>query len=227
MIVRTRRMGGSSGQPGFEVFAPMEQGVRLWATLWEAGSPLGVVAIGNGVSALGARLEAGLAARSTELVSGYDLVEAGLGGPAKAADFVGKAAYLEQLARPPAALLCQLAVDDERSPSTGELRFPLGGEPVLTRAGELLVDARGRRSFVTSAGSVPTIGRHLLFAYLPPEHAAVGAPLAVECFGERYPATVIAVGATRPDGAGGETGASGVPAVAWSRAGEPGTGAAG
>jgi glycine cleavage system aminomethyltransferase T len=33
-------------------------------------------------------------------------------------------------------------------------------------------------------------------AYLPPDRAEVGAALAVEYFGERYPVTVAAVGST-------------------------------
>jgi glycine cleavage system aminomethyltransferase T/glycine/D-amino acid oxidase-like deaminating enzyme len=193
VLIRTARLG----DPGWEVFAPMEQGLRLWDTLWEAGRPLGVVATGSGMSSAGGRLEAGLASRAWEL-AGYDLVEAGLGAPAKAADFVGRQAYLEQLDRAPVALLCRLVVEDHRSPSTGERRFPLGGEPILTRSGDVLVDARGRRSFVTSAGSVPTLGRHVLFGYLPPQQAVVGSELAVECFGERYPVRVIALGAVHP-----------------------------
>jgi glycine cleavage system aminomethyltransferase T len=194
ILVRTPRLGGS----GWEVFAQFEHGLRLWDVLWEAGQPLGVIAAGSAVSAIGARLEVGLASRAWELVGGYDLVEAGLGAPAKAGGFVGKAAYLAQLERRPAARLCRLAVEDLRSAATGQLRYPLGGEPIVTRSGELLVDARGRRSFATSAGSVPPLGQHLLFAYLPPEHAHEGVELAVDFLGERYPARVIAVGAVRP-----------------------------
>ena len=55
----------------------------------------------------------------------------------------------------------------------------LGREPVLTRDGKTITDAKGRRSFVTSAGSGPSVGKHLLMAYLPPEHAVVGEQLSV------------------------------------------------
>ena len=44
----------------------------------------------------------------------------------------------------------------------------LGKEPILTPDGEPLVDAKGRRSYVTSAGSGPSVGKHLLMSYLPP-----------------------------------------------------------
>jgi glycine cleavage system aminomethyltransferase T len=66
----------------------------------------------------------------------------------------------------------------------------LGREPVLTRGGESLIDPRGRRSYVTSAGAAPSLGRHILMSYLPPEHAIAGNELAVEYMGERYPVTV-------------------------------------
>ena len=46
---------------------------------------------------------------------------------------------------------------------------------------------KGRRSYVTSAGSGPSVGKHLLMAYLPPDQAVVGNELAVEYFGEQYP----------------------------------------
>jgi glycine cleavage system aminomethyltransferase T len=92
-------------------------------------------------------------------------------------------------------VLCTLTVDDHRSPS-GVARYMLGREPVLTPGGEVLVDRKGRRSYVTSAGSGPSVGKHLLMSYLPPEHATVGTRLAVEYFGDRYPVTVAATGST-------------------------------
>ena len=79
----------------------MEQGLRLWDTLWEAGQPHGVVPAGIGVYATTGRLEKGYRAHGNELELEYDLVEAGMARPTvKEADFVGKAAYLEQRAKP-------------------------------------------------------------------------------------------------------------------------------
>jgi glycine cleavage system aminomethyltransferase T len=43
---------------------------------------------------------------------------------------------------------------------------------------------------VTSAGAGPSIGKHILMAYLPPENANVGEELLVEYLGEQYPVTV-------------------------------------
>jgi glycine cleavage system aminomethyltransferase T len=49
---------------------------------------------------------------------------------------------------------------------------------------------------VTSAGSGPSVGQHLLMAYLPAEHAVEGASLLVEYVGEQYPVTVAVAGST-------------------------------
>jgi glycine cleavage system aminomethyltransferase T len=113
----------------------------------------------------------------------------------KAQDFIGKEAYLRQRAEPPAALLCTLTVDDHSSAS-GVKRYMLGREPILTAGGEPIVDAKGRRSYVTSAGAGPSVGRYILLTYLPPEFAEVGTRLCVEYFGERYPVSVAVVGST-------------------------------
>jgi glycine cleavage system aminomethyltransferase T len=72
----------------------------------------------------------------------------------------------------------------------------LGGEPILTAGGERLVDAKGRPSYVTSAGSGPSVGRHLLMAYLPAEHATEGNALAVEYMSETFGVTVARASAT-------------------------------
>jgi glycine cleavage system aminomethyltransferase T len=49
---------------------------------------------------------------------------------------------------------------------------------------------------VTSAGSAPSLAKHVLMAYLPPEQATVGNQLAVSYMEELYPVTVGSVDAT-------------------------------
>ena len=183
------------GELGWELHVPMEQGARVWDTLWTAGQPRGLVPVGIGVYGTTGRLEKGYRAYGAELEASYNLVEAGMTRPrVKAHDFIGKAAYLAQRDTPPCAVLCTLTVDDHRS-ADGLLRYPLGGEPVLTRSGEPLIDAKGRHSYVTSAGSGPSVGKHLLMAYLPADRAVAGNHLAVEYLGEQYPVTVAVAGA--------------------------------
>ena len=184
------------GELGWELYVPAEQGGKLWDCLFTAGLAYGMVPAGIGVYGTTGRLEKGYRAYGAELDASYNLVEAGMARPkVKAEDFVGKAAYLRQREVPPAAVLCTLTVDDHVSAS-GELRYMLGGEPVLSAAGEPLTDARGRTSYVTSAGSGPSVGKHLLLAYLPPEQAVAGTALQVEYLGEQYPVTVAVAGST-------------------------------
>ncbi len=185
------------GELGWELHVPAEQAAALWDLLWEAGVPHGLMPVGIGVYGTTGRLEKGYRAFGNELTADYTLVEAGMTRPkVKAQPFIGKDAYLAQRAAPPAAVLCTLTVDDHSTTAGGGPRYMLGGEPILTTDGQRLVDAKGRPSYVTSAGSGPSVGRHLLLAYLPPGQAVVGTRLAVECFGERYPVTVAVAGAT-------------------------------
>jgi len=184
------------GELGWELYVPMEQGARVWDTVWAAGQQHGIVPVGIGVYGTTGRLEKGYRAFGNELTPDYNLVEAGMTRPrVKEQPFLGQEAYLAQRETPPAAVLCTLTVDDHAC-ADGQLRYMLGGEPVLSADGERLVDAAGRPSYVTSAGAGPSVGKHLLMAYLPPEHAREGARLAVEYFGEQYPVTVAVAGST-------------------------------
>jgi glycine cleavage system aminomethyltransferase T/glycine/D-amino acid oxidase-like deaminating enzyme len=184
------------GELGWELYVPMEQGQRLWDTLWEAGRPHGIVPFGIGVYGTTGRLEKGYRAHGNELELEFDLVEADMQRPkVKEAPFIGRDAYLRMRENAPVATLCTLTVDDPTS-STGEKRYMLGREPILTADGGPITDAKGRRSFVTSAGSGPSVGKHILFSYLPPDQAVAGTKLLVEYFGERYPVTVDVVGST-------------------------------
>jgi glycine cleavage system aminomethyltransferase T/glycine/D-amino acid oxidase-like deaminating enzyme len=183
------------GEFGWELHVPAEQAGHLWDRLWTAGRPHGLVPVGIGVYGTTGRLEKGYRAFGAELTGEYNPVEAGMARPrVKEADFIGKAAYLAARSAAPAAVLCTLTVDSVLS-ADGTPRYMLGGEPILALDGARLVDLLGRPSYVTSAGSGPSVGKHLLMAYLPAEVAAVGTPLLVEYLGERYPVTVASRGA--------------------------------
>jgi len=183
------------GEFGWELHVPAEQAGHLWDLLWVAGQPHGLVPAGIGVYGTTARLEKGYRAFGAELTGEYNPVEAGMARPrVKAEHFIGKNAYLAARASGPAAVLRTLTVDDHVS-ADGTPRYMLGGEPVLALDGSRLVDTAGRPCYVTSAGSGPTVGKHLLMAYLPPEAAEVGTALLVEYMGEQYPVSVASEGA--------------------------------
>jgi glycine cleavage system aminomethyltransferase T len=184
------------GELGWEISTNMEHGLKLWDLLWEAGQPYGLVPVGIGVYGTTGRLEKGYRLMSAELESEYNPVEAGLARRyVKTHDFIGKAAYLKAREEETAAILCTLTVDDNTSAS-GIPRFMQGREPVLTADGKSIVDRKGRRSYVTSAGGGPSVGRQVLMAYLPPEYAKAGTKLAVEYMMEQYPVTVEVAGST-------------------------------
>ncbi|MGZ4441197.1 MAG: GcvT family protein [Gaiellaceae bacterium] len=185
------------GELGWEIYAPFEQGRALWDTIWEAGQPFGLRPAGIGVYGTTGRIEKGYRLYGAELESEYNVVEAGMARPSvKDADFVGKAAYLRHREEEPAATLCTLTVDDNTS-SSGVKRYMLGREPILTLDGERIADAQCRPAYVTSAGSGPSVGKHILMAYLPPAHGREGEKLLVQYMGECYPVTV-AVAGSRP-----------------------------
>ena len=184
------------GDLGWELYVPFEQGARLWDLLWEAGEPYGLAPCGIGVYGTTGRLEKCYRAYGTELESEYTVVETDMAwGKVKEQDFIGKEAHVRHREEEPVAILCTLTITDHTSAS-GVKRFPLGREPILTRDGEPLVDAKGRRSYVTSAGAAPSVGSYVLMSYLPPEQAKVGQELSVEYMGDSYPVKVDVVGST-------------------------------
>jgi glycine cleavage system aminomethyltransferase T len=184
------------GELGWEIYVPFEQGARLWDAIWEAGQPHRIAPVGIGVYGTTGRLEKCYRAYGNELEQEFTLVETGLARPqVKPQDFIGKDVYLKQRAEPPAVTLCTLTIDDNTSRS-GFKRFMMGREPVLSPKGERLVDRHGRGSYVTSAGSGPSVGKTIMMSFLPPEQAKAGTKLAVEYFGDQYPATVAVVGPT-------------------------------
>ncbi|HET9104677.1 MAG TPA: FAD-dependent oxidoreductase [Solirubrobacteraceae bacterium] len=184
------------GDLGWELYVPIEQGARLWDIIAEAGLPHGAVPMGAGVYGTTGRLEKCYRAYGAELEGDFNVVEAGMAwGKVKAQDFIGKEAHVAQRESEPAAHMCTLTVEDHTS-KDGTKRYMIGGEPILTPAGEGIVDAKGRRSFVTSAGAGPSVGKHLLMSYLPPEHAQVGTELLVQYMGEQYPVVVASADAT-------------------------------
>ncbi len=184
------------GELGWELYVPMEQGARVWDLLHEAGKPDGAVPVGIGVYGTTGRIEKGYRAYGYELDAERTIVECGMQRPrVKEAAFVGRDAYLLQREAAPQAVLCTMTVDDHVSES-GQRRYMLGGEPILTRDGGTLTDGHGHHPYVTTAGSAPSLGKHLLMAYLPPDQAVVGNALAVSYMEQLYPVTVAANDAT-------------------------------
>jgi Glycine cleavage system T protein (aminomethyltransferase) len=183
------------GDTGWEIYTSWEEGPILWDALWETGQEHGIVPVGIGVYGLTGRMEKSYRLMGAELESEYNPVEAGLARPkVKAADFIGKDAYLKMRDEDPAAILCTLTVED-LTDSQGRKRYMQGGnEPILTLDNDRIVDSKGRVSRVTTAGNAPSVGKHVLMSYLPPEYAVEGTKLQVMYMNEFFPVEVAVAG---------------------------------
>jgi 4-methylaminobutanoate oxidase (formaldehyde-forming) len=165
------------GELGWEIYAPMEYGLKLWDTLWTAGQSLGLLAAGyRAIESL--RLEKGYRYWSADIHSEYNPYEAGLGFAVKLnkGNFMGREALEPIKAEGVTRKLCCLVVDDPRA-------VALGGEPFLD-SGRVL----GR---VTSGGYGYSVRQSIAYGYLPVEHATPGTRVEVELFGTRYGATIM------------------------------------
>ncbi len=180
------------GEQGWELHMAYDDGLAVWDAIRAQGvMPFGIETYANS-----RRMEKSLRLQNADLLTEYNLLEADLARPkVKQADFVGKAAYLEQRARDhQPATLCTLVMTDDRD-AVGVARYPVGILPVQDPVtGETLVDSEGRRSFTTSIAYGPSIGRNIALAYLPQGDAVKGKALQVEYFGETYPVEVAGVG---------------------------------
>ncbi|MDC0947722.1 FAD-dependent oxidoreductase [Gammaproteobacteria bacterium] len=180
------------GEQGWELHVDFSYGMSLWDLVHEQGAtPVGVETYANS-----RRLESSLRLQNADLLTEYNLYEAGLARPkVKAADFHGKAAYVAQRERPEqAAYLCTLVMTDNLD-GEGVARYPLGNCPIMNpETGEVLIDSKGRRSYTTSIAFGPSVGKNIALAYLPIDYANEGTELMLEYFNETYPVRVESVG---------------------------------
>ena len=186
------------GDTGWEIYVDWDDAPKLWDALFQAGHDHGIRATGGGVYGTSGRLEKGYRLQGAELESEYNPLEAGLARPkVKSVDFIGKEAYLAARERGgPEVHMCTLTVEDQTD-SQGRTRWMQGGnEPICDLDGNVIFDSHGRVSRVTSAGYGPSVGKHLLMAYLPTEHAAPGTHLQVMYMNELFPVQVAGTGST-------------------------------
>ncbi|GAA1660880.1 sarcosine dehydrogenase [Citricoccus zhacaiensis] len=175
------------GELGWEIYADAADGLALWDALWEAGRGLGVVAAGRGAfNSL--RLEKGYRAWGSDMDTGHDPFQAGLGFAVRAAKegYVGREAVErlrgQELASRP-QLRC-LTVDDATTVVMGSEPVFSGGHPV---------------GYTTSAAYGYTVHRPLAYAWLPGE-LDVGDAVEIRYFDRMVPATITAEPLVDPEG---------------------------
>ncbi len=165
-----------AGELGWELYGQIAMGQRAWDVLWEAGRAQGLVAAGAGAFD-SLRLEKGYRLWGQDIDTEHDPISAGLGFAVRwDKEFMGRAALevMRDAGGPGHRLTC-MTLDDERA-------VVMGKEPIHH-------DGRVA-SYVTSANYGYTIGRGIVYGYLPAALAVEGTPVEVEYFGERLAATV-------------------------------------
>ena len=174
------------GELGWEIYTPSEYGPRLWDVLWEAGQPLGVIAAGGGAFD-SLRLEKGYRLWGSDIHTEYNPYEAGTGFAVRMrkGDFIGRGALRKLRARDPARRLRCMTLNDPTA-------VVMGKEPIL--------DGDRVLGYVTSANYGHSIGRAIVYGYLPTSHAEAGTSVDVLYFGERLQATVAKEPLYDPDG---------------------------
>ncbi len=158
-----------AGELGWELYTAAEHGRWLWDTLFEAGRPLGAAPVGLGAFD-SLRVEKGYRFAGQDMHTEYTPAEAGLGftvNLSKSA-FIGREALLREREQGgPRRKLCCIVLDEPDG-------APLGYEPIL-------VDGRPV-GYVTSANFGSTVGRSLVYGYLPRELAEPGTRVSVRVF---------------------------------------------
>lgn len=164
------------GELGWEMYTSPEYGGRLWDVLWEAGQQDGLIAAGRAAFDT-LRLEKGYRLWGADMHSEYRPEEAGVAFAVKTGKgpFTGRDALVNDDGGHGRRLTC-LRMDDP-------CQLVMGKEPVIV--GDAVA------GYVTSAGFGYSVGESLAYAFLPVEHATEGTEVAVEYFGERFPATVV------------------------------------
>jgi dimethylglycine oxidase len=167
-----------AGELGWELYGQIAMGQRAWDVLWEAGQEHGIVAAGGGAFD-SLRLEKGYRLWGQDIHTEHDPFEAGLGFAVRMdkGEFQGREALQRKLDRGLTKKLACITLDDPTA-------VVMGKEPI--RHGGRVV------SYVTSAAYGYSIGRGIVYGYLPVDLAVEGTKVEVEYFGDRLAATVAA-----------------------------------
>lgn len=164
------------GELGWELYCSPEYGARLWQLLWDAGTPLGLIAAGRAAFET-LRLEKGYRLWGVDMHSEHRPAEAGV-------------AFAQKKGMPGTSSDCGRRLSCLCLNDPGVV--VMGKEPVLADGAVV--------GYVTSAGYGYSAGESLAYAWLPAELAHEGATVAVEYFGRCCPANVVSEPRWDPQG---------------------------
>ncbi|MEQ8357167.1 MAG: FAD-dependent oxidoreductase [Kiloniellaceae bacterium] len=168
---------GYVGELGWELHIPTEYAAHAYETLLAAGAPLGIRDVGyRAIESL--RLEKGYVYWSADVTPDYSPYEAGLGFRVhlkSKGDFIGRGVLETQKTEGVKRRLCTFTVEEA---------LPVfGGETILSDGAVV--------GLVSSAGFGTTLGKTVLYGYLPAELAEKQG-FEIEAFGETYGAVRVA-----------------------------------
>ena len=184
------------GDLGWELHVPIEQGVRLWDAVWEAGQP-------HGSSGRHRRLR-------DDRADGEGLPRVRLRARRRVQRRGGRHGLGQGQGRRTSSAARRTSASASR-PGRDPLHPDRRRPHVRVRRRRATCSAASRSSPATAsrsstpraaarsspaAGAGPSVGKYILMAYLPPEYAREGEELAVEYMAERYPVTVAVAGST-------------------------------
>lgn len=165
-----------AGELGWELHIPMDAALPVWDALWEAGKEFDMVAGGQGAFD-SLRLEKGYRLWGGDVYTEYNPYQSGLAWTVRLSksDFVGREACLKLKEKPLKKKLACLVSDDPKA-------MAFGYEPIFNNGTVV--------GHVTSANYGYSVGKFIVYGYLPVEYATPGTQLDVEYLGQRWPATV-------------------------------------
>jgi glycine cleavage system aminomethyltransferase T len=164
------------GELGYELYAPVDQGGRLWDLLWAAGREHGLIAAGRAAFE-SLRLEKGYRLWGADMHTEDDPYQAGVGFAVKPAkgEFIGRDAILAKREAGPTRRLSCLRLEQPGG-------VVMGKEP-LWREGQVV-------GYVTSAAYGFSVGAGIAYGYLPAALAVEGTRVEIEYFDRCLPAVV-------------------------------------
>lgn len=167
---------GYTGEDGCEVIVPAAAAVKLWETLIERGSSVGLLPAGLGCRDT-LRLEAAMPLYGHELTEVIDPLTAGLAFGVKLAkpEFIGREALLAVKAQPKPIRRVGLELAGKR----------------IAREGTVVFNGDRELGNVTSGTFAPTLQKSIAMAYVAAEQSAVGTDVTLDIRGAREPARVV------------------------------------
>ncbi len=167
---------GYTGEDGVEVIVPAADALALWTTLFDQGTPIGLLPCGLGCRDT-LRLEAAMPLYGHELNESIDPFSAGLAFAVK----------LEGREFPGRDILAARQHDPQRRKRVG---LKLAGRRIAREGATVWIGIQ-KVGDITSGTFSPTLEQSLAMAYVDPGSAVEGTAVEVEIRGQRESATVV------------------------------------